>query len=88
MLLPQPQFPFDDQTWIISWAIATHFFHENLGRYYNRPDGWQEMIIENWNRLIQPDDLVFHVGDLALGKKETSEASYPCLTVSWATYLP
>ncbi|OGO35374.1 MAG: hypothetical protein A2W35_01160 [Chloroflexi bacterium RBG_16_57_11] len=76
MLPPQPQFPFDDQTWIIS---DTHFFHENIGRYCNRPDGWQEMITENWNRLIHPEEIVFHVGDLALGKKEKIEGLAPLL---------
>jgi len=76
MLPSQSLFPFDDQTWIIS---DTHFFHANIGRYGDRPDGWQEMIIENWNRLIQPDDVVFHVGDLALGKKENIEGLVPLL---------
>jgi calcineurin-like phosphoesterase family protein len=32
----QPQFLFDDQTWIIS---DTHFFHENIGRYCGST-GW------------------------------------------------
>jgi calcineurin-like phosphoesterase family protein len=59
MLSPLPQFQFDDQTWIIS---------EN--RYCGRPDGWQETIIENWNRLIQAGEIVFHVGDLARGKRK------------------
>lgn len=70
MLPPPTQFPFDDQTWIIS---DTHFLHDNIDRYCNRPDGWQETIIENWNRLIRPEEIVFHVGDLALGKKENIE---------------
>ena len=76
MLSSQPQFPFDDQTWIIS---DTHFFHENIGRYCDRPDGWQETIIENWNRLIQPEEVVFQVGDLALGKHENLEGLAPLL---------
>jgi calcineurin-like phosphoesterase family protein len=71
MLSPLPYFPFDDQTWIVS---DTHFFHANIGRYCDRPDGWRETIIDNWNRLIQPGEIVFHVGDLALGKKENLEA--------------
>jgi len=73
---PQPQFPFDDQTWIIS---DTYFFHMNIGRYCDRPDGWQETIIKNWNHLIQPDEVVFHVGDLALGKRENIEGLAPLL---------
>ena len=43
------------------------------------PDGWQDLIIENWNRFIQPGDIVFHLGDLALGKKEDIEALVPLL---------
>lgn len=76
MLPAQPQISIDDSTWIIS---DTHFFHENIGRYCDRPPGWQETIIENWNRLIQPDDVVFHVGDLALGKREKIEGLAPLL---------
>jgi calcineurin-like phosphoesterase family protein len=60
-------------TWIIS---DTHFFHtsvylwyENIGRYCNRPENWQELIINNWNNLISPEDTVLHLGDFALGKK-------------------
>ena len=68
--------PFDDSTWIIA---DTHFFHANIGRYCSRPDGWQDLIIENWNRFIQPGDTVFHLGDLALGKKEDTEALVPLL---------
>jgi len=70
------ELPFDDQTWLIS---DTHFFHENIGEYCSRPAGWQEMIIENWNRWIRPGDIVFHLGDLALGKKENTEALIPQL---------
>ena len=69
-------FPFDDSTWIIA---DTHFFHANIGRYCSRPDGWQDLIIENWNHFIQPEDVVFHLGDLALGKKEDAEALVPLL---------
>jgi calcineurin-like phosphoesterase family protein len=64
-------YPFDDSTWIIA---ETHFFHANIGQYCDRPEGWQDLIIENWNRYIQPGDIVFHLGDLALGKKEDAEA--------------
>jgi calcineurin-like phosphoesterase family protein len=67
---------FDDQTWLIA---DTHFFHDNIGRYCTRPDGWQDLIIANWNRLIQPGEAVFHLGDLALGKKENIETLVPLL---------
>lgn len=77
MMMPAlPHFPFDDQTWTIS---DTHFFHANIGRYCDRPAGWQETIIENWNQFIQSDEIVFHVGDLALGKRENLEGLAPLL---------
>jgi calcineurin-like phosphoesterase family protein len=69
-------YPFDDSTWIIA---DTHFFHINIGLYCSRVEGWQDLIIENWNRLIPPGDTVFHLGDLALGKKGDIEALIPLL---------
>jgi calcineurin-like phosphoesterase family protein len=37
------------------------------------------LIIAHWNRFIQPGDIVFHLGDLALGKKEELQALAPLL---------
>jgi len=54
------------ETWIIS---DTHFYHENIGRFCNRPENWQELIIKNWNDRVAPGDTVLHLGDFALGKK-------------------
>jgi len=65
-----------NQTWLIS---DTHFFHANIAEYCSRPDGWQDLILENWNHFIQPGDIVFHLGDLALGKKEDLQALAPLL---------
>src|ERR1035437_6054437 len=70
------ELPIDDQTWLVS---DTHFFHANIAEYCSRPDGWQDLIVENWNRFIQPGDTVFHLGDLALGKKEALQAPTPLL---------
>ncbi len=67
---------FNDKTWLIS---DTHFFHANIAEYCSRPGGWQDLIIDNWNRWIRPDDIVFHLGDLVLGKKEYAEALIPQL---------
>jgi calcineurin-like phosphoesterase family protein len=53
------------------WLISdTHFFHQRIKEYCNRPDNWQDLIINNWNSIIQPTDTVLHLGDFALGKKE------------------
>ena len=73
---PDGAFPINESTWLIA---DTHFFHANIAQYCSRPDGWQDLIIENWNRFIQPGEIVFHLGDLALGKREDTEALVPVL---------
>jgi calcineurin-like phosphoesterase family protein len=53
------------------WGTGdTHFYHWNIGRpdYCNRPDDWQELIVERWNEVVQPEDWVLHVGDFAFGR--------------------
>lgn len=70
MLTPDNQIFITPETWIIS---DTHFFHENIGRYCNRPENWQELIIKNWNDLVAPDETILHLGDFALGKKSHFE---------------
>ena len=60
-------------TWIIS---DTHFFHtnvrlrcENIGRYCNRPENWQELIIKKLEWVDLPIETALHLGDFALWKK-------------------
>ena len=48
---PVEDFSLDQDTWIIA---DTHFFHTNIGHYCNRPDGWQNLIIGNWNHFMFP----------------------------------
>jgi calcineurin-like phosphoesterase family protein len=56
-----------------------HFFHQNIIKYSKRPftfdfNGVIEMITHignNYNSIIQDDDLVFHLGDLACGPIKT-----------------
>lgn len=49
----------------------THFGHENIIKYSNRPfrdvDHMNEEIVRRWNTVVMPDDVVFHLGDVALG---------------------
>ena len=51
----------------------THFNHANIIKYCNRPfKGINEMndvIIDNWNRIVKKDDIVYHLGDFFLGSK-------------------
>ena len=55
----------------IAWFIGdTHFNHENIIQYCNRPfsnvDEMNEYIINQWNSMVEKDDLVYHLGDFAL----------------------
>lgn len=47
----------------------THYGHTNIIRYSNRPfknvDEMNEALIANWNAVVKPDDIVWHLGDVA-----------------------
>ena len=53
-------------TWFTS---DLHFGHRNIIKYCRRPFGNVELmdaaLVENWNRVVQPDDVVWNLGDLA-----------------------
>lgn len=55
------------KTFLIS---DTHFKHEKMKTYCGRPADFTEQIIKNWHRLITPEDLVIHLGDVAIGSRE------------------
>jgi len=54
------------------WTSDIHFGHLNIIKYCDRPFGDPEdmnaQIIERWNEVVQPDDAVMVLGDVALGK--------------------
>ena len=57
------------------WLISdTHFNHKKVQEYCGRPDGWQELIINNWNRVVKKGDIVLHLGDFMFGNKEQAYA--------------
>lgn len=63
------------------WFISdTHFGHANILKF-TRSDGspvrpgfrdvdhMDEVLIENWNKIVGPNDKIYHLGDVAFGNK-------------------
>ncbi len=66
--------------WIIS---DTHLNHENMLKF-KRDDGtlvrdfhdvhhMNEIIIQNWNKLVKPQDKIYHLGDVYMGSQQDAD---------------
>ena len=55
----------------VFFTSDTHFNHSNIIYLCRRPfssvDEMNGTLIKNWNSVVKPDDIVFHLGDFALG---------------------
>jgi calcineurin-like phosphoesterase family protein len=54
------------------WFTADqHFGHENIIKFCDRPfqsvEEMDDVLIDNWNKVIGKDDIVYHLGDFTLG---------------------
>lgn len=64
--------------WIVS---DTHFLHANMlkflnddgvpfrGKYFEDQDQCDEIMIHNWNKVVKPQDHIWHLGDVFIGDK-------------------
>ena len=54
----------------VYFTSDTHFYHSNIIDFCKRPfknvEDMNEALIENWNRVVSQDDIVFHLGDFCL----------------------
>lgn len=64
-----------DRVWLTS---DTHFFHENILTYCNRPfasvEEMNKSLIDSWNSVVGENDEVYHLGDICFGNKEKWES--------------
>jgi len=64
------EFKFKDGSNIF-FTSDTHFSHDKIIEYCKRPfkdaNHMNEVMINNWNSVVGPDDIVFHLGDFAWG---------------------
>ena len=56
------------------WFTAdTHFGHDAIREYCARPfatvEAMDTALVTIWNSVVQPGDIVWHLGDFALGRK-------------------
>lgn len=55
----------------------THFGHANVIKHDNRPfssiDEHDEVLIENWNKVVKPNGIIYHIGDLAFRNEKPVE---------------
>lgn len=54
-------------TWLIS---DTHFNHDNIATYCQRPVDFTEKIIKRWQEVVGDEDTVIHLGDVAIGNRK------------------
>ncbi|MEK1828802.1 metallophosphoesterase [Priestia megaterium] len=61
----------------IWFTSDTHFSHKNILSFESRPfkntEEMDEALITNWNSVVKPNDLIFHIGDVFFSNAKRSE---------------
>lgn len=77
------------------WLTSdTHFLHSNIlgfagkdgklirGEDFLDVNHMNEVMIDNWNRVVKPGDKVYHLGDVFMGDKDKFKKLWPRLNGS------
>ena len=48
----------------------THFSHDLMQEYCNRPPDFAQKIIKQWKATVHPQDIVYHLGDVTWGSQD------------------
>lgn len=73
------------------WVISdTHLNHENIlkftdsatgklirGEQFSNVDEMNQCILDNWNSVVKPGDIVYHLGDVFFGSREHFTKFWP-----------
>ena len=82
------QLKFNYDRWVIS---DTHFGHNNILNFKNNENRYfrgdlfdnvshmNEVMVDNWNKVVKPGDKVYHLGDVFFGPKEDFLKLWPRL---------
>jgi calcineurin-like phosphoesterase family protein len=63
-----------------TYVVAdTHFNHEQIKTYCDRPANFTQVEIINWQQTVKPEDLIIHVGDVFISKPAGWDAIWPTL---------
>lgn len=54
----------------------THFGHDKLVEYANRPENHSELILQNLKKSLRDGDILIHLGDFCIGNDETWHARF------------
>lgn len=73
----------------VFFTSDTHFKHGNIIKYCNRPfessSDMNNTLVSNWNKVVAPNDIVFHLGDFCFGDRKTWKSF--CSKLNGTKYL-
>ena len=70
-------------------TLISYFKHGNIIKYCNRPfessSDMNNALVSNWNKVVAPNDIVFHLGDFCFGDRKTWKSF--CSKLNGTKYL-